>query len=334
MASFSDLKQYVVSINKGIIQTIDKWDLTSELSEGSKTDFSPNIFALMRKEWSWANGQYDLQIEMLGEVFVRVFITRAKALFEGYIPSTKEGHQSHLEGYIHFVLMRAFQEVSKLKYNDMKKYKELNPMEGQSIDDALDNAMITTKLKTSLEVQNKIEELDELIDWLEQRIETVKHTGIEGDNRRLAVLHKKLDNLVNEKELLIKESTFDHNRKYSTEEIEHDMNDFDKVHFDQLIKDLKSVIKVSTSNPDPQIKLFDLLVEGYSPTEISKIMEVSTAKISQRITQLKTSLVKLAEQYKEDGDEDLLNFLGKMTGKRTPTVSKVDPTVSSIASIK
>ena len=309
--TYGDLKKYMATISDGILEIIKQYHLTDELENGNHTDFSPNLAVLIKREWSWATKNPDLIMDMLSEVYIRVFVSRANTVFTNYFPKSHEKHEAGLEAYLHFILKRAFQEISKLNYNELKRFKEINPMDGQSVEDAFDNAMNNQKIKTTTEYANRIEDLKELISYHEDRIRHVidnePHAGA-----KLKSLKDKIDKLEEELDYVIRDSMFTKKESYDKYDLEAPMSHDEKLFFEQLIHDLKDVIKKHEANPDPQLKVFSLLIDDYSPSEIARKMEVSPAKISQRIKKLKDSLVELAHVYKENGDDDLYNSLNKL----------------------
>lgn len=315
---YGELRKYLVTINNGIMDTVKKYKMVDELENGKNTDFVPNILNHINKQWSWAKHNPELVMEMLAEVYMRVFVTRANSVFKGYIPKGQEGHESHLEGWLDFVLKRAFQEVSKLKTSEMKRFKEINPMDGQSIDDAIDHLVHNTKVKTTQEYSDRMEDLNEYLSYYEDRL---KHL-LENDPKnvtRLNSFKKRIEQIEEEIDLLEKESMFNKDKQYDKDEIEHPMTHDEKLFFDKMINDMRKLIRQTEENPDPQLQVFNLLIDGYSPLEISKVMNVSTAKISQRIKKIKETIQRLAKNYKQDGDSDLFKSLTKMMengGKR------------------
>lgn len=315
--TYADLKKYTENISGGILDVIASYNLINELENGKNTSFAPNLMSLMKQEWSWALHNPDLLSEMLAEVYIRVFVTRAKTVFGTYVPKGQKGHEAPLENWLHFILKRAYQEISKIKYGEMKKYKEINVLDGQSMDDAIDNIVLNnTKVRTTQDFSNRMEDINGYIGWFEERVQhLIKESP--HDTKRLAYYKKKIEELEEEANLLEKEMMFDKDKKYDDkDEIEHPMSHDEKMFFDRMTKDLQDIIKNGSTNPEPQIKVFKLLIDDYSPSEIARIMEVSSAKISQRISKLKDSLKELAEKYKEDGDSDLYNSLSRlMNGK-------------------
>lgn len=314
--TYSDLKTYMNTLSDGILEVIKKHHLIGDLENGVNTNFMPNMAVLIKREWSWASKNPELIMEMLSEVYMRVFVTRANTVFGNYYPNGHEKHEAGLEGYLHFILFRAFQEISKIKYKELKRFKDINPMDGQSMDDALDHAINDTKIKTTTEYQNRIEDLKELISYYEDRIKNLV-SNEPHEKEKLKSLKDKIDKLEEELDYVIRDSMFVKKDKYEDYDIEAPMSHNEKIFFDQLIHDLKNIIEKHEANPDPQLKVFSLLIDDYSPSEIARKMEVSPAKISQRIKKLKDSLVELANLYKKDGDDDLYNSLNKLLKNNT-----------------
>lgn len=312
--TMAELSQQLKVTSDGILELITKYGLLGELENGSETSFVPNLNKLMRKEWSWVRSKED-QANMLMEVFTRVFLTRGKAVFEGYIPIGQEGHKASLEGYLNFILGRAFVEVSKLEYTKRTSEQKFEPQEGQSMDDAVDFMQQgEKKTKTSLDLQNRFEDVTDLLNRYHARYDELMAQE-DTPEYRLKFIEDKIEKLESELAKINQQLEFQPKQYGEPKEIiEHPLTQDESLHLDQMKDDLLNLMK-KRGNYQAQVTVLYYLLEDFSPSEIARAMEVSPAKISQRIAILKEDANVLAQKYIDQGDNTLSKFIDEFMAK-------------------
>ena len=97
----------------------------------------------------------------------------------------------------------------------------------------------------------------------------------------------------------------------------------EEVAFEKILRDLENILRDRESFPKLKL-IIDMLLTGFSKTEIAKTLGVSSARVSKYISFIKDALDKLAKKYESKGDSSLLEFLntykikGTFSGVRNP----------------
>lgn len=104
-------------------------------------------------------------------------------------------------------------------------------------------------------------------------------------------------------------------KQFSTEE---------ELAFDQLLSHIKKEID-KKANPDVYHLILDMLFIGMSKTEIAKILNVSPARLSKRMKDIKQMIEKTAEGYSKKGDDTLSDMYSKFVKGSTIGNRTVEP---------
>jgi uncharacterized small protein (DUF1192 family) len=245
---------------------------------------------------------------MLSEVFTRVFLTRGKTVFGNYTPKGQEGHKSSLEAYLHFIMERAFIEVSKLEYEKRTSEQKFEPQEGQSMDDAVDFMQQgEKKTKTTLELQNKFDDLTQILNGYYARLKTLEDNG--EPEFRINFVKDKIESVKAELAKVEDLMTFKPKEYGAPKDVyEHPITQDESIHLDEMKTALLNQMK-KRGNYQAQATVLYYLMEDFSPSEIARAMDVSPAKISQRISILKEDIASVAQQYEAQGDNTLSKFI-------------------------
>jgi len=94
--------------------------------------------------------------------------------------------------------------------------------------------------------------------------------------------------------------------------------------FDQLLSHIKKEID-KKANPDVYHLILDMLFIGMSKTEIAKILNVSPARLSKRMKDLKQMIEKTADGYSKKGDDTLSDMYSKFVEGSTIGNRTVEP---------
>jgi len=307
MATRRDLDRTISAIASGILQVIDTYNLTGDLPSGKDTNIEPNIAKIFNKEFGWAigRGDYETAIDMISEWYQILFLERADKLLGEYTPSWEEGHISPLLGYLKLSMIRAAQQVS-IKFTKIRqREQQVNPIDDESYDDALNRIMNTPKSGKI------IHENDPMILELEEIIEYYEANPSENNDKKLKKAKEKLDLIFNPKKVLHDVDVF----------LNKEFDVIDEIAYERILADLKKIIK-GRQNYEIQIKILDLLLADFAPSEIARLLNVSAAKISQRKKTLLDDITKLAKKYSEEGDSTLDEFLEDRLSKKNSTKSK------------
>lgn len=321
MNSKQEFNKTVEIIANAMMQVISDYGLTSELPDGKDTNLIPNLMANIRKEWGWvvSKEKYTQLQDMLIDVYQLMFIERADKLLGAYVVKEKQT-KKNAPSLVHFLklpMRRAFQEISKKYYNKAKYEQDVNMFDDESSDQAFDRLMNAPK-------KNKIIRYDD--DYIEE-LEEIKHTYEEmlkntNNKNTIKSIEKKLDK-INEQ---IESAT---NPKAFINDVDEYINDTFSIEedlaFDKIVDALKNDIKMSSSDSEAQIQLFEMLLSGFSPSEIARAMGVSPARISKRIKNLKENVMEIAEAFDRRGDDTLSELLRTYTSKSVTTAGNRIP---------
>jgi DNA-directed RNA polymerase specialized sigma24 family protein len=101
-----------------------------------------------------------------------------------------------------------------------------------------------------------------------------------------------------------------------TDQLDKEFTPQEEEEFDELMKEVKKRLS-KKQNFDIFYLIIDSLFIGLSKSEIAKLLGVSSAKISQRLKVIKDIILDIANERKEEGDDDLLKMYNKYVNANT-----------------
>jgi len=301
----SEYLRGVKALSGSINDVIKSYGLIDDLENGKNTNWEGNLQSIANKEFSWLKTDYDAKYDMLVDMYTKTFVDRVGKVFSKYTPMS-----DRLKTFI----FKSVEEIPQIKH----KNKIINPNEILNYK-KFDKNKIVFKNSDNNEMYRIV-----AVDDNNKGIVVTAH--LLGLSTLESYLHFIMVRAAQEvskywyKRYTDMQEAYEYDDETSDDaldrlKLESGEYDFyesmplvDQIAFDNLISLIKDHMNTDEGQTEKNVTVFEMLMDGYSPSEIARFMEVSSAKISQRIKIVKQSILDVAEYLHAKGDKTLLKL--------------------------
>lgn len=314
--------QAIGTFSKAIYEIIEAHGFVNELTEKNSKNplfFAPNLSKIASKELAWMGTNYEAKYDLMSEAFTNIMLHRAKTLFNNFKTKESGEQKAPIEQFLNLIFSREVSRLSQQEYKRMKREKNVVPIEDESFDEAFERVIHSTPSIDQGRISSGLDDIDQYIKDYEDRIKQLKKEQPEGWKKRVETVKAKIEKLKDKKDKLLKDAKLSIKVENS---IEEKFSLDEELAFEQLVGRLQKELRRET-NSDVYITILEMLIAGFSKSDIARFLGVSSAKVSQRLKKVKELISEIAEMQQRKGDDTLMQVYNKFSKATTSGIRDV-----------